>query len=167
MNLILRMIWVGVAAFFRGRLEPEDTGRVSQIVFPNDLDLNLHMNNGRYLTIMDLGRVDLLIRIGLVKIMWEEGWVPVIGAIHTTFRRSLYAFQRFEIVTNIVGWDEKWIYMIQSIERDGHQIATAVMKTLFVSKGKKITTQQLLERLGKDPVSPEIPGHVLQLMKIE
>ena len=29
-------------------------------VWPNDLDTNAHMNNGRYLTLMDLGRFDLM-----------------------------------------------------------------------------------------------------------
>ena len=37
-------------------------------VSPGDIDVNRHMNNGRYLTIMDLGRIDVLIRTGL----WRE-----------------------------------------------------------------------------------------------
>ena len=35
-------------------------------VWPNDLDTNAHMNNGRYLTLMDLGRFDLMTQCGLV-----------------------------------------------------------------------------------------------------
>ena len=31
-------------------------------VLPNDLDLLWHMNNGRYLSLMDQGRVDLMVR---------------------------------------------------------------------------------------------------------
>mgnify|MGYP003290859366 CR=1 FL=1 len=35
-----------------------DDSRVCFRVLPNDCDVNLHMNNGRYWTIMDLGRAD-------------------------------------------------------------------------------------------------------------
>ena len=33
-------------------------------VCPGDLDTSLHMNNGRYWTLMDLGRTDLMLRSG-------------------------------------------------------------------------------------------------------
>ena len=38
-------------------------------VWFNDLDINFHMNNGRYMTICDLTRVDLFVRSGLGKLM--------------------------------------------------------------------------------------------------
>ncbi len=44
---------------------PEQTSVLTLRVLPNDLDPSLHMNNGRYLAIMDLGRIDLLIRSGI------------------------------------------------------------------------------------------------------
>ena len=58
MNLLLRLFWI----LFQRRKQPQcgafDTLRVRSRVFPNDLDLNMHVNNGRYLTFADLGRVD-------------------------------------------------------------------------------------------------------------
>ncbi|WP_375731226.1 thioesterase family protein, partial [Azospirillum sp. B506] len=69
MNLIFRLLAVAVAAIYsawRGRrtglLEPS-TLRFR--VWPTDLDLNLHMTNARYFSVMDLGRTDLAIRVGL------------------------------------------------------------------------------------------------------
>ena len=66
MNLILRLIFIIVRARYRPRLQPFDISVVHMRVLPNDLDLQLHMNNGRFLSIMDLGRVDLMIRTGFL-----------------------------------------------------------------------------------------------------
>ena len=44
-----------------------DESAVGFRVLPGDLDVNVHLNNGRYLALMDLGRFDLLIRGGLLR----------------------------------------------------------------------------------------------------
>ena len=63
MNLYFRLILVLVSGFFsKTRTSIMDVHAIWFRVLPNDLDSNLHMNNGRYLTIMDLGRTDALLR---------------------------------------------------------------------------------------------------------
>ena len=57
-----------------------DESRLTFRVLPNDLDLNLHMNNGRYLTFMDLGRVHLLAQNGLLAHIRRACWMPVLAA---------------------------------------------------------------------------------------
>ena len=165
MNLFFRMVIIGFAAFFRSKLTLEDKGRISLRVLPNDLDLNFHMNNGRFLSVMDLGRVDMIIRMGMLRTLSNNGWYPVIGAIHTTFRKSLYLFERYDIVSHIVGWDDKWIYITQTIERGGDEVATAHMKTLFMSKDGKVPTELIAQALGEDGASSDIPEDIRILMK--
>ena len=104
---------------------------------------------------------------GAFKTLSSNGWYPVIGAIHTTFRKSLHLFQRYDIVSHILGWDEKWIYLSQRIERDGQEVATAVMKTLFMSEDGKVPTDTIARALGEDGESAKIPQDVLNLMKGE
>jgi acyl-CoA thioesterase FadM len=36
-------------------------------VWPNDIDFNLHLNNARYLSVMDYGRIHMLARAGLLS----------------------------------------------------------------------------------------------------
>ena len=67
MNLWFRSLIVLFTVFFRRSLDPLDESVLKFRVWPTDLDVNFHMNNGRYLTIMDLGRVDLMLRTGLGK----------------------------------------------------------------------------------------------------
>ncbi|HEV2566447.1 MAG TPA: hypothetical protein VGU19_15340 [Microvirga sp.] len=66
MNLWLRVLHLIVTSVFRARLDPvRDVSRLTFRVWPHDLDTSLHMNNGRYWTLMDLGRTDMMIRSGL------------------------------------------------------------------------------------------------------
>ena len=161
MNLIFRLIWISLTSRFRSRLAPTDEGRITLRVLPTDLDLNFHMNNGRYLSVADLGRVDLIFRGGLFGIMRRKGWYPVMGSIKITYLRSLNVFERYELTTRIVGWDDKWIYMVQRFERGGHVIAHGVMKTLFMSKTGRVSTAELAAELPMT-TSPEIPADVLE-----
>ena len=66
MNLWLRVLHLIITSFFRPKLDPvRDVSRLTFRVWPHDLDTSLHMNNGRYWTLMDLGRTDIMIRSGL------------------------------------------------------------------------------------------------------
>ena len=68
MNLYLRLISVLWSALFRRRnIAALETAVLEFRVLPNDLDPNWHMNNGRYLTIMDLGRFDMTLHSGLIR----------------------------------------------------------------------------------------------------
>src|SRR3990167_3203666 len=72
---------------------------------PQDCDTNLHVNNARYLSLMDLGRVALVARLGLLGPMVKNRWGAVVGAVEMEFLREISLFDRFELVTRIVGWD--------------------------------------------------------------
>ncbi|NCD21010.1 MAG: thioesterase, partial [Actinobacteria bacterium] len=55
MNLVFRLWWLRLRARRRGQLSVWDVARTPFRVLPTDLDLLFHMNNGKYLSILDLG----------------------------------------------------------------------------------------------------------------
>ena len=73
MNVIWRTLLVILSARRRSRrgqtLAATAVGRIRLTTLPTDLDILRHMNNGRYLSLFDLGRWDLLIRTGLFDAM--------------------------------------------------------------------------------------------------
>ena len=71
------------------RLEPGDTLTRTLRVLSNDLDLNGHMNDGRYLTIIDLMLVEYFVRTGFAGAMLRQGWQPMAGGSFITYRRAL------------------------------------------------------------------------------
>jgi len=113
MKLYFRLIWLILTQSRRSRsslLGPVDTGFR---VLPNDLDALFHVNNGVYLTLMDLGRTDLLLRSNAFSKIRKKGWYPVLAAETIRFKHSLKLWQRFIIRTRVVGWDERSIYLEQ------------------------------------------------------
>lgn len=167
MNLIFRLLYVLLTVRFRGRLDPLDESVVPFRVLPNDLDFNLHMNNGRYLTLMDLGRVDLLIRCGVVREIRRRRWGAVVASLTVRFRRSLTLFQRFEIRTRLVGWDERYFFLEQRCTRRDEVMATAMVKARFLDARGGLDPQVLVDALGGGRESPPIPPGVREWQEAE
>jgi acyl-CoA thioesterase FadM len=160
MNLIFRLLWVALASLRRPRLGPLDESVLRLTVLPTDLDLNGHLNNGRYLTLMDLGRVDLLLRTGVVTAMRRNRWSGVVASVTVSFRRALNPFQRYELRTRLIGWDERWFFMEQRFTRGGHLCAYALVKVQFAARGRRVAPREMAEAIHPGATSPPLPQAV-------
>ncbi|MEE1617046.1 acyl-CoA thioesterase [Brachybacterium sp. J153] len=139
-----------------------DTSRAHFRVNPADLDVQRHMNNGRYLSIMDLGRMDLMLRSGFWKRITDAGWYPVVAGQTITYRRSLTLGQKFDLDTRVIGHDERWIYMEQVFRREGRVIADAVVRARFLrEEGGSVPVSEVLELSGPMPADRELPAWVI------
>ncbi|MBM7832221.1 acyl-CoA thioesterase FadM [Agromyces cerinus] len=100
---------------FLSRRKPDlghwDVARTNFITLPTDLDINRHMNNGVYFSIMDVARFDMLVRNGVWATMREKNWYPVVASETVTFRKSLQLWDRFTIESCLVGYDDKAVYV--------------------------------------------------------
>jgi len=127
-------------------------------VWPNDLDVYMHMNNGAYLTIMDLARTDMMIRSRMLKPIINRRWYPVVAAETIRFKRSLKLFQRYDITTEVVCWDHWAIYLVQTFKRNEAFVAKAVIEARFLStSGERITADQIIKAVGMNEASPPMP----------
>jgi len=124
------------------------------------------MNNGVYLSIMDLGRVDMLMRSGLMRKIRQAGYVPIVAAETIRFRRSLRLFQKFYLETRVMGWDDKACLMEQRFLRRKRSGALEVMaeglvRARFLLNRNAITSADFLQILGqKDLPPPSLPEWV-------
>jgi acyl-CoA thioesterase FadM len=157
LNLYLRLLKMLILLPFVRRRALLDAGRVAFRVWPNDCDINLHLNNGRYLTFMDLGRLHLLAQIGLLGVLWRRRWSPVLSASEISYIRPLRPMQRFELITRLLTWDEKYFYMEQRFVAGGRLCAVALVKGLFLHRHERVESHALLAALGLDPVTPDLP----------
>jgi acyl-CoA thioesterase FadM len=106
-NLLFRLLWLALVVGRRAPVPALGPCRTPFRVMPTDLDVLLHVNNGVYLSLMDLARVDLMRRAGLLRHLRANGWYPVVAAETIQFRRSLRSFERFDIVSRVLTWDEQ------------------------------------------------------------
>jgi acyl-CoA thioesterase FadM len=137
------------------------------MVLPTDLDIFRHMNNGVYFSIMDLARIDHLIRSGMMRLIRKAGYWPVIVAESIRFRRSLELFQRFEVETRVLGWDEKAFLMGHRFLRAHRRraamtvLAEAVIRVRFLSPQGAVPASEYLRLVGyPGAASPALPGWV-------
>ncbi|MFY9713875.1 MAG: acyl-CoA thioesterase [Microbacterium sp.] len=161
MNVIWRTLLVILGARRRARrgkrLDPTAVGSIRLTTLPTDIDILRHMNNGRYLSLFDLGRWDLLIRTGLFDAMKEQGWYAVVSSETITFRRSLELWQRFEIQSRFIGHDEKALFMEHRAVVDGEIYARAIVRARMLRRtGGTVSNEELFAAVGRPEGVPEI-----------
>ena len=126
-------------------------------VWPNDIDLNLHLNNARYLSLMDYGRMHLLARTRLLSPILRSRWTPLVGAVWMTYRRSLTLFATFTLTSRLVCWDDRWFYIEQTFTGRAGLAAVGWVKGLLRGPEGTLDPQRILERVSLGIVSPPIP----------
>ena len=130
-------------------------------VLPHDIDINLHLNNGRYLQIIDVNRMEFLLRTGVVKIILDLQWKPILGSTSIQFRRELRLWEQAIASTRLVGWDSRWVYLEHRIETlDGRPVAIAMAKAGFRSKGAWMPIEALRAALPFPLPEMVLPAHV-------
>jgi acyl-CoA thioesterase FadM len=157
-NMLLRTLLMMIASRQKPRTDFREVGRITMRVMPNDLDLLRHVNNGIYLSLMDLGRMDLMIRTGKWQELGRRGWYPVAASVTVTYRRSLRLWERYSLETKVIGFDEKAMYVEQRFVRDNEVYVSAIMRARFLKKtGGTVTIAELGELAGIDPTTMPIP----------
>jgi len=145
---------------FRSRIGPLGGSVVRFTALPHDCDLNFHLNAGRYVSFMDVARIELIGRVRFIGPMLRRGWRPVAGGAVLRFRRSVLPFERFDIRSRVVGWDEKWIYVEHIVEKGGEFCAIGHMRTVIRSKDGTIPPSEVLAAMNLNLPSPPLPEFV-------
>ena len=157
MNLYVRLVFVLIQSLFAPRRGILDESRLRFHSLPHDCDINFHVTNARYLSFMDLGRLHLTGQLRLLGRILRRRWMPVLRSAEVTFIRPIKPWKSFELVTRVISWDEKYIYMEQRLEGSGVLYAVGLMKGLFLNGGAKVPTAEILGFLGTvcdPPVAP-------------
>jgi acyl-CoA thioesterase FadM len=174
MNLWLRLLLLLACSPFRPRLaDPLGISRLRLRVWLNDLDINGHMNNGRYWTIFDLGRIDLILRTGLSRVARKKGWLPVMRSGAIRFRRELRLFQPFVLETKLLAWTGTRLIIEQRVltGSDSGVVATrALVLAGFYCRRERgfVPANTLLGSMGLDDInSPALDSAAQALIGVD
>lgn len=129
------------------------------ICWPWDLDPWVELNNGRTLTLYDLGRIPLVMRTGFIKVLKDNGWGITVAGNTTRYRRRVTMFQRFEMRSRCIGWDARFFYMEQSMWRGDECLNHMLLRSAAIGKGGMIPTDQVAAAMGAGD-SPALPDWV-------
>lgn len=130
------------------------------ICWPWDLDFWFELNNGRTLTLYDLGRVPMAMRTGLIRHMRARRWGITVAGNTLRYRRRVRAFDRIEMVSRCIGWDARFFYMEQSMWRRGECTSHMLLRAAVTSAGGIVPPAEVLATMGLPAESPDLPGWV-------
>jgi acyl-CoA thioesterase FadM len=156
----LRLTRVGFGLIAESKVDLLATTRVRLRVWPNDLDFNVHVNNGRYLAFADIGRFHWFVRTGMLGVARRHKAWPVIGDAIAKFRKELKLFQRFEIHTRLFGWDHKWAFIEHRFVRDDRVIGLVAIRGVLRGPAGPVDPRILLDAVAHTGRSPELPEWV-------
>ena len=162
---LLRLIRVVVKSQFQEKLSFDNDYRdkVNLIVLPQDIDPFMELNNGRYVTLLDLGRYSLGARVNMGSFLKKNKWSLTIVGTYNEYRHRLRLFQRFILQTKILGYDEKWFYFFQKVERNGKTHMASVVKFAYTSKKGLVLPKEVVSAMGINYEPNSLPSWINEL----
>ncbi|XP_014281475.1 protein THEM6 [Halyomorpha halys] len=152
--------------WFENKQKITDPTVIYGFSFTQDLDLIFkHMNNARFVRDLDFARFHFYDRSGLYDEMVKRRSDTLQAATNIRYRRVIPIFTFYKIVTQVIYWDEKSIYVEQKfITNDGFIRAIVLSKQTMI----KANVEDVMQSLNAGP-KPEIPRDLdlwLQSMEI-
>jgi len=135
--------------------------------WPWDLDFWMELNNGRTLTLYDLGRIPLAKRLGLIQALKENRWGLTVAGVSIRYRRRVRAFDRLELRSRVIGWDHRFFYLEQGMWNGGKCTSHALYRTAVTDKNGIVNPQRVADAMGVDGASPELPIWAQEWIKAE
>ena len=109
------------------------------------------LNNGRALSLFDIGRYGFLIRSGLFSYYFKNKTSMTVAGLSVRYRHRVTTFQMLKMKTQIVFYDEKFLYFEQLLVLpDGRCAIQSLCRVAIVQKKKLITPSEAANQfLGK------------------
>lgn len=128
---------------------------------PWDIDIFMELNNGRTLTLYDLGRIPLGMRTGLLSALKRRGWGLTVAGSSTRYRRRIHAFEKIRMTTRAVGWDDRFFYIEQAMwKRDGECAGHVLIRSALTDANGIVAPGDCAEEMGLPRQSPPLPRWV-------
>ena len=157
----IRMAWQLWAHRRAAPLPVTGTHVSRHICLPWDLDLWMELNNGRTLTLYDLGRIPLAVRTGLAGVLRRKRWGLTIAGASVRYRRRVRVFEAVEMRSRAVWWDARFLYMEQGMWTRGGDCANHILyRAAVTGRGGIVPPGEVVRELGIGSEPPEAPGWV-------
>lgn len=157
---LARLTLVSLKASQATPLEPGGVAETRFRCRPWDLDMFLEMNNGRVLTLYDLGRFDLSIRTGLAKVLKQNRWGLAVAGSSVRYRKPIRIFDKVVMRTQVLGFDDKWIYLSQSMRVKDQPVSSLLVRTCVTEAGRSLPTADVRRAMNVDDWNAPLPAWV-------
>ncbi len=167
MNLATGVIGLALTEPRRPRLAAIDEQvELGFRVWPVDIDYMRHMNNARYLTAMELVRLALMSRAGLVRLALRRRWGFGNAAQQVVFFRGLRLWQRYAVSGRLLYMDDRWLYLKQHVRWQGELRAIGLFKIGIREAGRVVSPRAVTAMLGYEVPAMQPPAEVIEWERV-
>ena len=106
--------------------------------WPWDIDPWMELNNGRTLTLYDLGRLPLYVRNGLDDVVRRSGFYFTVAGVSVRYRARIRPFAPLEMRNRFLGWDARFCYVDQTLWIHGECANQALVRSAIAKRGEGI-----------------------------
>ena len=103
-----------------------------------------HVNNARYFDLLQDGRVEWLVRNGLLRPLIRRRMAFLVAGVGGVYRHSIPRMAPFGLRTRLAAFDPRWLYFEQTFTLE--QAGTTQMAARFLMR--------VMLRTPKGPISP-------------
>lgn len=143
-----------------GPLAPGEAHVNHMRAWPWDIDPFGDLNNGRIVTLTDVGRIGLALRSGLIDAMRRRRWGLAMAGSAPQYRKRVTMWARLEFRSRLVARDERFFFIEQSMWADGAPSFNMMCRTVVTAKGGAVATDEVAAELGRPDWRPEPPAWV-------
>ncbi len=135
--------------------------------WPWDTDLFGELNNGRILTLFELGRWAAGVRMGMIGKAFKGGIMFPIAGVSVRYRKRVPVFQTYRMQTRFLGFDAQFVYVEQSMWQGDTCMNQMLLR--FAVKTKKGTMKPLdfMDLLGLGNENHPLPDWALNWIEAD
>ncbi len=156
----VRAVWGLWRARSLPPMGPFDTHVTYRRAWPLDTDIFGELNNGRILTLFELGRWHTLVRMGVLSTVLKKGVMFPVAGVSLRYRRRVPVFQNYRMQTRFVTFDERFFYAEQSMWQGETCMNQLLLRAGLKDKNGSLRPADFMESLGMDSLPPEMPEWV-------
>lgn len=166
MRLRLRLLWILIISLWRKPITPLEESVLSFRALPNDIDVS-KITDDRYVSLTDLGRLDMSLRSGVMKVLARRKLIPVATFATVRFRHPLSIFQKYNLRSRLVFWDAGAFYFQHIFERHGRYVATAYVRVALVGPNGIASPIDVLAEAKQASPPPNASDIVLMMCELD
>ncbi len=128
--------------------------------WPWDTDMFGELNNGRILTLFELGRWGVTQRTGFMGLIFKHKLAFAVAGASVHYRRRIPIFAKYQMRTHFLGFDDKFMYVDQSMWMGDVACNQLLLRAAFTKNRKLFAPSDALDLYGQQVASPKLPDWV-------
>ena len=114
---------------------------------PWDCDPQLHINNARYLVLMELGRFQLFAAHGMMQAFFRQRWRAVVAGAHILYRRPIDMFTPFCMESRFCGASSRFLIAEHRLTAAGRTVTLGYFPVAISGPDGLMTPQRVIGAL--------------------